>query len=260
MIDMKASDQIKTERYRLLRETEKVTETPMMILGFVWLGLVIIELINKTTAALETAGVVIWILFILDFIVKFLIAPLKIKYLKKNLLTIVSLVIPAFRLLRIIRILRVLRFTRGLRLIKVVGSVNRGMKALAQTMNRRAFGYVLILSLIVLFVGAAGMFAFEGGKQGFLTYADSLWWTAMVIISMATGIWPQSPEGKVLGFMIAIYGFAVFGYITATIATFFIGRDAENDRTEFAGFNQVKDIKNEIMLIRKEIEKISRNE
>jgi len=30
---------------------------------------------------------------------------------------------------------------------------------------------------------------------------------------------------------LALYAFAVFGYVTATLASFFIGRDAENKGT-----------------------------
>lgn len=251
---------IRSTRNKLLREVERVTETPLIILGFVWLGLLILELLNKSTSYLETAGVVIWIIFILDFSIKFFLTPLKIKYLKTNLITLVSLIVPAFRLFRLVRILRLLRFGRGLRLIKVLGSLNRGMRILALTMKRRAFGYVFLLSLIVLFVGSAGMFAFEQNfNEGFNSYGTSFWWTAMIIISMGTEFWPKTPEGRTLSFIIAIYGFAVFGYITASIATFFIGKDADDNNTELAGAKHIEELKKEITLLRKEIEKLQKN-
>ena len=37
--------------------------------------------------------------------------------------------------------------------------------------------------------------------------------------------WPKTVEGRILGWLLAVYAFAVFGYITATIASFFIAQD-----------------------------------
>ena len=46
---------------------------------------------------------------------------------------------------------------------------------------------------------------------------------------------------------------AVFGYVTATLATFFIGRDAENDEAELAGAKQLAAIREELIALREEI-------
>jgi voltage-gated potassium channel len=50
-----------------------------------------------------------------------------------------------------------------------------------------------------------------------------------------------------------LYAFAVFGYITATLATFFIERDAENKEAEIAGDKSIRELKDEIKLLREEI-------
>jgi voltage-gated potassium channel len=47
----------------------------------------------------------------------------------------------------------------------------------------------------------------------------------------------------VLAFILAVFGYAVFGYVTATLATFFIGRDAEEKDTPVAGANDVAELK-----------------
>ena len=239
--------EVRRERYQLLRRFEGLFETPMIVLGFVWIILLILELTHKSNNLLEKAGISIWIIFIIDFVIKFFLAPVKLLFLRKNILTIVSLIVPAFRILRIFRLFRLLRLTRGLRLIKLIGSVNRGMRALAVTMQRRAFGYVLALTLIVLFTGAAGMHAFEKDvNDGMKDYGFALWWTGMILTTMGSDFWPVTTEGRILCVILAIYAFAVFGYVTATIATFFIGRDAEDKNTEIAGANQINELKEEI--------------
>ena len=244
------------ERNQLLKRFEGFFELPMVILGFVWLGLLIVELVHKTSPALETFGLIIWVIFILDFLVKYFLATDRVAFLRKNVLTVVSLVVPAFRILRITRLLRLLRFSRGLRLVKVVGSLNRSMRALSATMKRRAFGYVILLSLLILFGGAAGMYAFEKDVEGGLTdYGTALWWTGMILTTMGSEYWPSTLEGRLLCILLALYAFAVFGYVTATIATYFIGRDAEDSKAEIAGLRQLEGLRRELRELRSLMEK-----
>lgn len=69
----------------------------------------------------------------------------------------------------------------------------------------------------------------------FSSYADALWWTGMLFTSIGSQYWPVTAEGRILGFLLSLYGFAVFGYITAAFASFFLGRDAQADDGEVAG-------------------------
>ena len=245
-----------SERNQLLKRFENFFELPMIVLGFLWLALLIIELVYESTPVLETFGVVIWGIFIVDFLIKFILVPDKKSFLKRNVLTVISLVVPAFRVLRIARILRFFRFSRGLRFVKVVGSLNRGMRALSATMRRRAFGYVFLLSLLILFGGAAGMYAFEKDVEGGLKdYGTALWWTSMILTTMGSEYWPGTLEGRLLCILLALYAFAVFGYVTATLATYFIGRDAESNETEIAGARQLESLKKEIRELKDMLEK-----
>jgi voltage-gated potassium channel len=129
--------------------------------------------------------------------------------------------------------LRFLRLARSLRLVRIVGTANRGLNALGKSFSRRGLGYVLVTTGLVTVLGAAGMLAFEPERQvagGFTGYGDALWWTAMLITTMGSGFWPETAEGRVLALLLSLYAFGVFGYITASFATFFIGQEA-NART-----------------------------
>lgn len=75
----------------------------------------------------------------------------------------------------------------------------------------------------------------------------------MMITTIGSEYFPQTIEGRVLCFILALYGFAVFGYVTATLATFFVGRDAENAESEIAGAEDIKALRDEIALLREEI-------
>lgn len=251
------TEQMNAERRSLVVQLEDWLEKPMLVLGFVWLVLLVIELTGNLSPALELLGSIIWIVFILDFALKFALAPDKTDYLKSNWVTALSLIVPAlrvFRIFRVFRVLRAARAARGLRLFRVLTSLNRGMKALGASMGRRGFGYVVVLSIIVAFAGAAGMYAFENeSPNGLKSYSDSLWWTAMTLTTMGSDYFPQTTEGRVLCFVLALYAFAVFGYVTATLATFFVERDAANTETEVLGANDIKALQHEIVLLREEI-------
>lgn len=237
----------------------------MIVLGIAWLVLFVVEVVWGFNRALDTFSTAIWIVFILDFLIRFTLAPEKLAYLKQNWLTAIALVVPAlrvFRIARVIRVLRLARATRGLQLVRIVTSLNRGMKALGKTMGRRGVGYMLALSAAVLLVGAAGMLAFEGDQateatEGISDYGSALWWTSMALTTMGTDYAPRSPEGRVLAFIIALYAFAVFGYLTATLATFFIGRDAESQEGEIAGEAGMVALRQEIAALRQEIQSLS---
>lgn len=251
------------ERSKILQELEDWLETPMLVLSFVWLVLLLIELIWGLNPMLEIIGTVIWIVFILDFALRFTLAPHKFNYLKNNSLTAVSLLAPALRILRIVRPLKLLvlaRTTRGLRLLRVVSSLNRGMRALRASLGRRGFGYVVVLTLIVTLVGAAGMYAFENNPagRGLNSYGDALWWTAMIMTTLGSEFWPQTAEGRILCVILSLYAFTIFGYVAASLATFFIDRDAEDEEAEVAGTKSVKELHSEIQSLRAEIRLLNR--
>lgn len=252
---------LEKERYELLQNLEEWLETPMLVLAFVWLALLVMELIWGESLAFEIIGTTIWVIFILNFVVEFVLAPRKGSYLKNNWLTVISLLVPAlriFRIFRVVRLLRLARVGRGLRLFRVLSSLNRGMRALASNLQRRGFSYVLALTLIVIFAGSAGMYAFENEIPGGLnTYGEALWWTAMIMTTLGSEYWPQSFEGRVLCVILALYAFGIFGYVTATLATFFVGRDAESDGAELAGAAELAALREELRALRDEIRTLS---
>ncbi|HEY9808217.1 MAG TPA: ion transporter [Halomicronema sp.] len=246
---------LKQERWEVLEQLEDWLETPMFLLGFAWLALLAFDLIFGLNSFLETISNLIWILFIVDFIVKFTLAPNKLSYLRSNWLTAFSLLLPALRLFRAVRVFQILRAARGLRLVRVISSLNRGMRTLRASMNRRGFGYVIALTLVVTLIGSAGMYAFEkDATEGFKDYGTALWWTAMVMTTMGSEYWPKTAEGRVLCLVLSLYGFAVFGYVTAALATFFVGRDAEDEEAEVAGANALAALHQEITAMRAEIQ------
>jgi voltage-gated potassium channel len=145
---------------------------------------------------------------------------------------------------------------RGLRLVRILASVNRGMGALGRTLRRRSFGYAVALTFIVTFTGAAGMYTFEDtlpDGRGLHSYGTAVWWTAMLMTTMGSEYWPHTPERRLLCLLLAIYAFAAFGYVTATLASFFVNRDAQGEDAELAGADAIEALRREIAALRTDV-------
>lgn len=240
-------EEAQAERWELLHHVSSLLTTPMIVLAFVWVGLLVLDFTVGLAPWLRTVTYVIWGVFIVHFLLEFAIAPDKARYLQRNALTVVSLVLPALGILRLFGAFRALRAATALRsvgMLQIVTSLNRSMRALRRTLARRGLGYVIALSAIVMFVGSAGMYNFESPRTlleegdlegaiaatGFETYGEALWWTAMIMTTVGSQHWPNTTAGRILGWFLSVYGLAIFSYITASVASYFLERDREEFR------------------------------
>jgi voltage-gated potassium channel len=264
--------ELKQKRWDLLEKINRIADKPLIILSFVWLSLLIIDFTRGLNELLKTINYIIWICFILDFFVEIIIAPRKWQYLKRNWLTSASLVLPALRILRVIHIIRFLRVThtvRAISLLRFITVLNRSMGAVSYVLGRHGIGYLLTVTAIITFASAAAMARFESpdalreagfvkaaeAGAGLRNYGDALWWTAMVMTTMGSEYWPKTTEGRLLGWLLALYAFAIFGYITATIASYFIGYDMKKKSTgkEDIGADNIRALQGEISALRNQV-------
>ena len=132
------------------------------------------------------------------------------------------------------------------------------MNALRVTLARRGFGYVAGLTVLIVLLGSAGMLNFENAREvqgGFENYWDALWWTGMLVTSIGSEYWPSTVEGRLLTLLLSLYGLAVLGYITATLASFFVGRDAQEKDGPVAGSGDMARLAGEIRALRAQLER-----
>jgi hypothetical protein len=125
-----AATRDKRRKFRLLYRLEAELEPIMFLLAVAWLWLFIVELAYGLAPWQQKAIVGIWIAFIFEFLLKLYLAPRRLKYLVKNWIAAVALVVPAFRTIRLLRALRVLRTAR-------IASTGRVVRAL--TSGRRLY-------------------------------------------------------------------------------------------------------------------------
>jgi voltage-gated potassium channel len=248
----------KHEQNQVLCEIEDRLETPMFVLSLIWSALLVVDLIWGSGPAMSAVTTIIWLVFIAEYIFRFVVAPRKMRFLRKSWVTLLALALPALRVVRIGRVAYLLRggrAVRGLTLARVFAAFNRGFRSLQRTMGQFAFGYVMMLTVLVTLLGSAGMYTFErsaAGERGLNSFGDALWFTAMMMTTCGSDYWPQSAEGRVLCFFLAVYAFTIFGYVTATLATLLI-RPHEAPPRKAADPAALRALRDEIAGLRQEL-------
>ncbi len=221
------------ERWEFLDNLNAFVDPVLTVLGFVWLGLVILDLGGASNPTIQTLTLVLWAVFIADYLLELLIAPDRLAYVKGHWIGAVALVIPAFRFLAAFRVLRVFRSLRAVRtvsLARVLASTNRGLRSVRAFFGRRQIGVLFTSSLMVTLAGAAAIHFFERSQNGPIqNFGDALWWSAMMLTTMGSEFWPATWEGRIVAWLLAVYAFAVFGYVTAALASHFIQTNQTSD-------------------------------
>lgn len=213
------------DRQELLEEFETWTEWPLAALALAWIVLLVLEFAGSTSSYIEPATTLIWGIFIVEFAVRLLLSTDRLRFVRANWLTVIALIVPAFRLFRFAAILRGASVLRGLRLARIVTGLNRGLRSWRGALGARRLPFVVLFTAVVGVVGAAGIYAFEHETNpGFADFGDALWWSGMILITLGSGTWPETDAGRILAFMMGLYSFSVFGYVTAAIASILIER------------------------------------
>lgn len=130
---------IRGERFELLHHINSLLEPVMVVLGFVFLVLLLMDfgsvpLVILGENRLQEILQAIWLIFLLDFLMRFLIAPDKLGYLHQNWFGTLSLALPFLRPFRLFRVARVVRQAS---LMRLLGGINRGC---ASSVESRADG------------------------------------------------------------------------------------------------------------------------
>jgi voltage-gated potassium channel len=136
------------------------------------------------------------------------------------------------------------------------------MQMLRASLGRRQMGHAAAFTLIIMLVGAAGMYQFErspSGERYFASYGDALWWNAMILTTLGSEFWPQTAEGRILCVLLSAYSLAVLGYIAGSLASLFIGQDAKEPSTDLPSAQAIEELQQQIESLRAEIRQQSGN-
>lgn len=222
---------VRNERFELLYHVTAVLEPVMVMLGILFLVLLLMDfgsvplvLFGENRSGQLQQG--IWAIFLVDFLLRLVIAPEKWAFLRANWLGAVSLALP---FLRPLRVFRAARAVRGFSLVRLLGGLNRGMRVLRRITRGRQLAFIAGLTVVVVLGGAVAVWNFDRGYDGatIQTFPDALWWSATLVTTMNGELYVVSTEARIVALLQRLYALSVFGYITASFASFLIGTNHE---------------------------------
>jgi voltage-gated potassium channel len=194
---------------------ERWSTLPLAVLAFVYLGLYSLEVLGHWSSPLLWDFVaisdVIWVIFILDFIGRFILTHDKVRFLKTNAIELVSLILPFFRAFRMFRVVIALGF----------------LSRVGRTLSARINIYVGLILPLLIYVCALGVYDAEHKAPGanITNFGDAIWWAFVTIGTIGYGdYYPVTVEGRVIAVLLMIAGLAFVSVITVSVATMFLNR------------------------------------
>lgn len=216
------------------------TDLPMSSLAFVFLGVYAWQVLDTGASAglhqgLDTAMWVIWALFALDYVVKFVLARQKFRFFYRYLFDLLTVAVPMVRQMR------------ALRLIAVISVLNRQISG---TIRGKIGLYVGGATLLVGTCAALAVLDAErySPDATIKTFPDALWWTLTTISTVGYGDrYPVTPEGRIVAAALMVGGIALLGVVTGVIASWFV------EKISGAEANLERATRDEIAAVRVEI-------
>jgi voltage-gated potassium channel len=213
------------------------SQAPMTALAFLMIPVLLIPLVRPVHGAVavsfDTADYVIWALFAVDYGVRFGLAADRPRFVRTHVFDLAVVALPFLRPLRALRALRGLGELRAFRLLQVsrlAAFVGTGIGHAREIIRRRGLHYVVGLVIAIMFVAAGLEVAFEAHARGsnIHSYGDALWWAVVTVTSVGYGDkYPVTAAGRAVAVVLMITGIALFGVVTASIASYFVEQDQD---------------------------------
>lgn len=212
----------RVERYRLVARLERVLQAPATFLAILFVAALAAELVltaqgQEVPAAIGWVLIAIWAFFALQFAAGIIISPDRLRYLRRNWLTALSLVVPFLRAFRVLRVVSALRATNALR---VLAGFNRAARTLDAALAWTRAGYAAALTVTAVLLGSAALLMFEADAPGsqITDYAEALWWASATITTVGAASEPVTLGGRLVALVLMFAGLVLLGYVAGVLA------------------------------------------
>lgn len=214
-----SSDHLKPSQERreewINRYTAKISPL-LSVLALVYLATFSIQAIWYEPQAtwfqwMNTFGLVLWGLFVIDLLFRFFVSPVKKHFFRKNWLDTITVVLPQFRALRALR-----AFTANGVISSKSGLISGGGLASAA-----------LAAMIVVWVGSVMVLNAERGAPNaeIVNIGDAVWWAFETVTTVGYGDFvPVTWNGRALAVLVMLVGISVLGIVTASLSAALVKR------------------------------------
>jgi voltage-gated potassium channel len=163
---------------------------------------------------------IICIIFLLDFIIRFIKAENKLDFIKWGWIDLLSS-IPVFDFLRpgrALRLFRLLRILRAFRSTKVLAN------HIFQNRTQGTFTTVSVVAVLMIIFSSIAILQVETATNSNIKSAEeALWWSYVTITTVGYGDkYPITMEGRIIAAALMTTGVGLFGTFTGFVANWFM--------------------------------------
>jgi voltage-gated potassium channel len=165
----------------------------------------------------------LWIVFIIEFAVKFFVSKNKVSYLTREFFVVFIILFPFLRPLQLFPLSR-------WGLLIFAEEVNDNFPAF----RKYRIMEILLVSVVLVILSADLFLLYEKTPDTlYKNFADALWFSIVTVATVGYGdIYPKTPVGRVLAVFLIIFGVSVFGIVTASISSYMVEKDTRKERAE----------------------------
>ena len=224
----------------ILNRIKHLTELPLLLLSFAIIPLLVgprfWELSDAREQLFFTLEIFIWAIFAADLILKVIVAPHRLQYIRRHWLEAIVVLVPWFRPLRIIRV-----FLFGF----------RGVMGVRRMMT---VDFLLVYAMGLVIIAATIVTSVETTASSQITsFEDALWWAIVTVTTVGYGdITPVTAKGRAIAMALMLVGIGFFGGLTVNLASLLRKSDQTHGDAILELATEVRILRDEISLLRQE--------
>lgn len=214
---MTDEDDVKRLRWERASAWPGIAASALFLVAYSWN---ILDESKSTTLkiVLLVVLVAVWLFFLVDYVVRLILARHKADFVRHNLVDLLSVFVPMARPFRLLTGLRHLPGLQG----------NSGSH-----LRRRIV--IIAATFIVMFIYVISLAEFQAERyaQGsnIRSFGDAVWWACVTMATVGYGdYYPVTVPGRVLAVVLMIGGVAIVGTASATIVNYLNERTQVNRR------------------------------
>jgi voltage-gated potassium channel len=202
-----------------LQRWERFAEWPLAAAALLFLGMFSVQVLVRpdrhTAHILWVAGWIVWGLFIVDYVVRLILAADRWHWFVRHLLDFAIVSLPLVRPLYLLRLLVLVEVLQ-----RAIGSAFRG----------RIVVYTVSGVLLLIYTASLAVYDKERYLPGapINSFGKALWWSTTTVTTVGYGdVYPVTNTGRAIAVLLMIGGISLVGVVTAALASWIIDRVAE---------------------------------
>lgn len=236
-----------------LSRWERATEWPLTATAVLFLAVYAWEILDDLDGHARTVAEsvlnAIWLVFVVDYVVRLVLAPDRPRWFFRHLLDLAAVALPMLRPLRL------------LRLASLIGVLQRHA---GTALRGRITVYVIGSVLLFGFIGALAVLDAERDAPGatIVSFGDAVWWSLVTVTTVGYGdIAPITQTGRTIAVALMVGGVALVGIVSATLASWIVSAVADESAGPLsrgaATAKQVTELQEQVKALTAEVSRLA---